>query len=161
MGERDDEVIFRRMAEGDEGETSALIRRSFEKYIAHAYTAEGLADFLKNTTPEALAARRARGQTVILALVGGGIVGVIAVRDGNHISLLFVDESLHRRGVAGRLVSMALAESRNADPSLCDFTVNSSPFAVSFYEKMGFRRTGPEQFMRGMRVTPMRLELAR
>jgi GNAT superfamily N-acetyltransferase len=160
MGEREAKIIFRRMVEGDETETSALIRRSFSKYIAHTYTEEGLEEFLKNTTPKALAARSAGGQTVILALAGTGIVGVIAIRAGNHISLLFVDESLHRKGVAGRLVSMALAAARDTDPSLCDFTVNSSPFAVSFYEKMGFRRIGPEQFMRGMLVTPMRLELA-
>ena len=160
MGVRDEGVVFRRMAEGDEGETSALIRRSFEKYIAHTYTAEGLADFLKNTTPEALAARKARGQTVILALAGTEIVGMIAVRGGNHISLLFVDESRHRTGIAGRLVSMAVAESRSSDPSLSGFTVNSSPFAVEFYERLGFRGTGPEQFMRGMRVTPMRLDFA-
>jgi GNAT superfamily N-acetyltransferase len=161
MGESKDGVIFRRMAEGDEEETSALIRRSFEKYISHTYTEEGLAEFLKNTTPGALAERRARGQNVVLAVAGKEIVGVIAVRGGNHISLLFVDESRHRMGIAGSLVSMAVAESRNADPSLSGFTVNSSPFAVKFYERMGFRGAGPERFMRGMKVKPMMLEFAR
>jgi GNAT superfamily N-acetyltransferase len=153
-------VTYRRMKAGDEGETSALIQRSFRKYIAHTYTPEGLEEFFKDTTPEALATRVERGQTVILALSGRRIVGMIAVRDKNHISLLFVDESRHRGGTASRLVSMVLADARASDPVLSFFTVNSSPFAVRFYERIGFRAVGPEQFMKGMRVTPMRMELA-
>jgi GNAT superfamily N-acetyltransferase len=158
-GDREVEVTYRDMAAGDEEETSALILRSFRKYIAHTYTTEGLREFLKETTPEAIAARKDQDQLIILAFAGKAIVGVIAVRNKNHISLLFVDESRHRKGTARRLVSMALARVRTSDPSLRDFTVNSSPFAVKFYEKLGFQPVGPERVMRGMRITPMRLAL--
>jgi GNAT superfamily N-acetyltransferase len=114
MDKRQAEVTFKLMAEGDEEEASALIHRSFRKRPVPTYTDEGLGEFSENTTPEALACRRSRRRAVIVALVGNGIVGMIAVRDKNHISLLFVDESVHRRGTAARLVSMAAAEADEA-----------------------------------------------
>jgi ribosomal protein S18 acetylase RimI-like enzyme len=144
------------MKEGDEGEMSALIRRLFIKYIAHTYAPEGLAEFMKGVESSVLLDRMKQGQIVILAVLQEDIAGVIAVRGGNHISLLFVDERFHRKGIAQALVSMAHESARAADPLIRDFTVNSSPYAVKFYEKLGFCATGPERMMRGMRITPMR-----
>jgi ribosomal protein S18 acetylase RimI-like enzyme len=152
----DPRFVYRDMKEGDEGEMSALVRRLFGKYIAHTYAPEGLAEFMKGAQPSALLDRMKQGQIVILAVSQEDIAGVIAVRDGNHISLLFVDERFHRKGIAQALVSMARERARAADPSIRDFTVNSSPYAVKFYEKLGFCATGPERMMRGMRITPMR-----
>lgn len=34
-------------------------------------------------------------------------------------------------------------------------TVNSSPYAVPVYEKLGFHATGSEQTVNGLRFTPM------
>jgi hypothetical protein len=37
----------------------------------------------------------------------------------------------------------------------CEFTVSSSPNAVSAYERLGFRITGSEQCVHGIRFVPM------
>jgi len=34
-------------------------------------------------------------------------------------------------------------------------TVNSSPYAVPIYHKLGFKDTGSEQVVNGLRFTPM------
>lgn len=85
------------------------------------------------------------------------LVGVIALREGQHISLLFVREQFHHLGVARRLVKMAVAYVEAMKPETRAVTVNSSPYAVGFYEKVGFQALGPEKMADGIRFTSMRL----
>lgn len=79
------------------------------------------------------------------------IVGVVATRNnGNHIALLFVDGKHHREGIGRKLfetISQKSLEGR--------ITVNSSPYAVEFYKKMGFIPNSEEQITDGIRYTPM------
>jgi predicted GNAT family N-acyltransferase len=39
------------------------------------------------------------------------------------------------------------------------YTVNSSPYAVEFYEKRGFEKVSEEQLKDGIRFTPMKQEI--
>jgi hypothetical protein len=62
--------------------------------------------------------------------------------------MLFVQSSLQRSGIARALLA-------SAGDANCEFTVNSSPNAVSAYERLGFRITGSEQCVHGIRFIPM------
>jgi GNAT superfamily N-acetyltransferase len=84
------------------------------------------------------------------------IVGVIAVRNGSHVSLLFVDPSLHGRGIGRRLFAAALMEMRRRQPDLDCVTVNSSDFAIPFYRALGFEPSSEPFFSKGTKITPMR-----
>jgi GNAT superfamily N-acetyltransferase len=158
------EIAYRGMRAGDEEEISRLIQKSFRTYIAHTYKPEGLANFLRETSPGGMRERLDADQLIIVAEhrdagTSGSIVGVIAVRRGNHISLLFVDDLYHRRGIAQELVSRAIATIRAGEPEAGCVTVYSSPYAVPFYNQLGFTSEGPQTFERGMLVTPMKLAL--
>ena len=72
------------------------------------------------------------------------LIGVIALRTGQHISLLFVRGKFHHLGVATK------------NPKIRAITVNASPYAVGFYEKNGFTALDKEQEADGIRFTPMR-----
>lgn len=85
------------------------------------------------------------------------LVGVIALREGQHISLLFVRGKFHHLGIAGKLVRVAVDAVAVTEPKIRAVTVNSSPYAVGFYEKMGFDALGTEQQADGIRFTSMRL----
>ncbi|MBU9737013.1 GNAT family N-acetyltransferase [Diplocloster agilis] len=37
--------------------------------------------------------------------------------------------------------------------------LNSSPYAVPIYKKLGFRNTDTEQLMNGIRYTPMKINI--
>ncbi len=87
------------------------------------------------------------------------LIGVIAIRPGQHISLLFVRGKFHHLGVAGRLVRIVISEIKKAGPEIPAITVNSSPYAVGFYEAVGFKALGPEEKRDGIRYTPMRRDL--
>lgn len=54
-------------------------------------------------------------------------------------------ERFHHLGIAKRLVRMAVAHVKAMEPDIRAVTVNSSPYAVGFYEKVGFQPLGPEK----------------
>ena len=159
-----DELICRDMVDGDERAVSRLIQESFHRFIARDYRPEGIDTFLEHTSPEGIAVRTRKGQLLIVAekkKAGGEpvIIGVIAVRSGNHISLFFVEEEHHGRGVGRALLNEVRRRIKKRLPDVQFLTVNSSPHAVGFYERMGFRPLGPERYKMGMLVNPMVLDL--
>ena len=87
------------------------------------------------------------------------LAGVIALRSGQHISLLFVRERFHRLGIARKLMDVAVDAVISEGPRIRAVTVNSSPYAVGFYKKVGFVPLGPEQKADGIRFTSMRLTI--
>lgn len=87
------------------------------------------------------------------------LVGVIAMRSGFHISLLFVDCEYQRQGVAKRLVRRASAYCMEKNPMLRHITVNASPHGLPAYLAMGFKPLSEELKKEGMRYTLMRITL--
>ncbi len=84
------------------------------------------------------------------------LVGVIALRTGQHISLLFVRGRFHHLGIATSLVDVVIDQVAASDPEIRAVTVNASPYAVGFYKKIGFLPLKEEQKADGIRFTPMR-----
>ena len=79
--------------------------------------------------------------------------GVIATSENRkHICCFFCKKAkYHRQGIGRTLWEYVLNHSeRNV------FTVNSSPYAVPVYRKLGFVETDTEQLADGMRYTPMK-----
>ena len=91
--------------------------------------------------------------------VNNTIIGIIAVRNFVHISLLFVDKHYHKQGIARTLFDDVIKICKEKISFLQIVTVNSSPYAVGFYHKLGFVDISSEQTVDGIRFTPMRLEI--
>ena len=86
------------------------------------------------------------------AFEDGILKGIIATRDERkHICCFFVAAKYHRQGIGRKLWEYIKANSR-----FSEITVNSSPFAVEIYHRLGFENTDIEQSTDGMRYTPMR-----
>lgn len=82
-------------------------------------------------------------------------MGVVATRQPCHISLLFVDKEHHRQGIGRELLSTITSFYKEAGVNR-EMTVNSSPYAVEIYHKLGFMDTDTEQLVNGIRFTPMK-----
>ena len=80
--------------------------------------------------------------------------GVIATNENRkHICCFFVKAQYHRQGIGRKLWEYLLVNGRSEI-----ITVNSSPYAVPIYHKLGFVDTDVEQLSDGMRYTPMKYE---
>lgn len=79
------------------------------------------------------------------------LLGVIATRNkGNHIALFFVDGKHHRQGIGKKLFKIVLENS-----TAKEITVNSSPYAVEVYHRLGFVDIAPEENTNEIRYIPM------
>ncbi|HWQ61474.1 MAG TPA: GNAT family N-acetyltransferase [Negativicutes bacterium] len=150
-----DELGIREVAADEVTLASDLVRTVFANYVAPGYSAEGVATFLAYVEPAAILQRLAGQSFMLVALVRKRIVGVIEVRDGSHICLLFVDEAFHKQGIAKRLVKAALVRAKLLQCGPEKLTVHSSPYAVPVYERMNFCRSGPEEEKDGIRFVKM------
>lgn len=131
--------------------------RTFLKYEADVYTPEGVRNFYKFVTDEVLHRMFLMGEYQVFgAYEGDGhMVGMLGLRNRNHISLLFVEEAYHRQGVARSLMQYVFEYLLSEVGGVSAVTVNSSPYAVGFYHKLGFKDLQPETMADGIRYTPM------
>jgi GNAT superfamily N-acetyltransferase len=153
------EVTIRSATRQDAPRLAELACRIFLAYVAGSYRPRGTRRFLRRNTARGIRARLRKGQIVLVAASRGVVLGVIAVRSGNHVSLLFVEPAVHRQGVGRRLFSEALARMRTRQPDLDCVTVNASDFAIPFYRALGFEPASAAVDRKGARITLMRKAL--
>ena len=125
-----------------------LIWTTFLQFEAPDYSEEGIKsfkDFIEN-------------RDIIITLEFWGaydsllLKGVIATNENRkHICCFFVKAEYHRQGIGRKLWEYLLENSKSEV-----ITVNSSPYAVPVYHRLGFVDTETEQLSDGMRYTPMK-----
>lgn len=132
-----------------------LVQDVFMEFEAPDYTKQGVKAFIEFCEYNAIKHMIDDGiLSFWVCLDDGKIVGVIAVKNICHICMLFVDKDYHRRGIGKRLFRTVLADARK-NGNVKEITVNSSPYAVAFYHKLGFTDIRSEQTLDGIRFTPM------
>jgi GNAT superfamily N-acetyltransferase len=146
-------IIYRQIHPSEAAIVSSLAREVFDQFVAPGYQTEGIAEFHRYASAEALSQRQKAGHITLVAEHSGDLVGMLHLREPRHVAMLFVQSSRQRGGIARGLLAAVGALAGDTD---CEFTVNSSPNAVSAYERLGFRVTGSEQCFRGIRFVPMR-----
>ncbi len=145
-------IIYREIHPSEIAAISSLAREVFDQFVAPHYQVEGVAEFHRYASVEAFLQRQKSGHITLVAEHSGELVGMLHLREPRHVSMLFVQSSRQRGGIARGLLAAACALAGDPD---CEVTVNSSPNAVSAYERLGFRITGSEQCVHGIRFVPM------
>lgn len=136
---------IRELNESELEEALNLVWEVFSEYEVPEYSEEGINEFW----------RFIHNQDELDKLYIYGafnkdeVVGVIATRN-EHISLFFVKEEYQKRGI-GKSLFEYIIDKVGED----NITVNSSPYAVDIYEKLGFKAIDKEQLVNGIRYIPM------
>lgn len=124
-----------------------LIWETFLKFEALDYSSEGVKSFQKFVEDKDILLET----EFFGAYENGEIRGVIATRnDRKHICCFFVKEQFQRQGIGRKLWEYVKNSSSHNI-----ITVNSSPYAIPIYHKLGFTNTEAEQLKDGIRYTPM------
>ena len=133
---------------------SALIH-SVTPFLTVNPDGAGAGEFLKTITPEAVRGYIAADNFVYqVAWAGDQLAGVVAMRDYRHLYHLFVAPEFQRQGLARRLWEHARSQAITARND-AGFTVNSSVFAVTVYERFGFKASSPKVEAHGVAFVPM------
>ena len=126
----------------DADEACRVVRRSITElcHADHKGDAPTLALWLANKTAESM--RRWIDQNhVFVAIDGGVVVGVAAIRSSGEIMLNYVSPDFRFRGVSKALVGQL--EARASDLAVDTITLLSSGTARRFYLAFGYKENGP------------------
>lgn len=156
MTERDGfPYVIRWIRPEEWAEAVCLIWRTFMEFEAADFTQPGIENFREFLTDGQLYNWYLEGKyQMMIALDGNRVIGEISVRNGNFISLLFVDKAYHRQGVGRELIRCMSAYLKRERQEIY-VAVKAAPYAVGFYRKIGFRVSRPEEEIAGIRVTAM------
>jgi GNAT superfamily N-acetyltransferase len=132
-----------------------LVWRVFLEFEAPDYSPQGIEEFKKFICYDSMMKQYENEEIIFWGcIVNHEITGVIASRGTSHICLLFVNKEYHRQGIGRRLFHTVLEDCKRK--SNCNtITVNSSPYAVEVYHRLGFVDLDQEQTVNGLRFTPM------
>ena len=136
-----------------------LAYRVFLRFEAKDYGREGTDSFAQFLTNPLLEKMFHSGRyTVFVAVLEGELIGIGSLRNGNHLSLLFVDGDYHRNGVGTEIIK-ALQDFLLQETEYVTMTVNASPYGVPFYEHLSFESLGDFETLDGITYMPMELYL--
>jgi GNAT superfamily N-acetyltransferase len=157
-------VNVRAMSADDSKAVSRLILTLFDEFVAPGYSKKASKTFRRQTRRQSRCAELGEGESRLVAetLVDGvrdELIGVIGVRDVSHVHWLWVRKDWHRNGVASILMANVIAEIREQRADVMKITLNSSPYAIPFYLRLGFQICGDEVDKKGIICTPMKLDL--
>jgi GNAT superfamily N-acetyltransferase len=151
-----DAITIQPFDQGTAVEVSALVRQVFDEHVAPSFGPEGVAEMHRHVAPEAIT-DRARTHSTFVAWQQGQPVGVIEVRDADHVSMLFVRTSHMGLGIASALLARAEEACRAAGrPKM---TVHSSLNAQTFYERLGFVARSEPQHVHGFSFLSMEKDI--
>ncbi len=141
------DCVIRVIKQGEIERALCLVWKVFQEYESPDYTKEGIEEFYRSIHDEKYLSKLCWYG----AFIQDELVGIIATRsEGTHIALFFVDGKYHRQGIGKRLFQTVQKKCYSDK-----MTVNSSPYAVQVYHKLGFTDTNAEQTVNGLRFTPM------
>ncbi|WP_265456062.1 GNAT family N-acetyltransferase [Enterococcus sp. HY326] len=134
-----------------------LVTAVFDTFQAPDYGPDGVASFKNFIDFQQLYPQLTSGKISLYGyFVNQQIVGLLGIRNPNHICLLFVAEAYHRKGIARKLFANWLQEH---SANLTTVTVNSSPYALAAYQKLGFEGDTTVIETDGIKFIPLTLTL--
>lgn len=152
-------IVIRKIT-SDEVETAMnLALEVFMQFEAPDYDPLGVDTFKKDIVenPEFIENAKQGICPIYGAFDGDKMVALIGMRSSKtHINLVFTKKEYHRRGIARAIFHYLLEDILKENPSLEVLTLNSSPYGLPFYLKIGFEALSEEQEINGIRFTPMR-----
>lgn len=129
---------------------SALCMASFQHTVAPHLPAQGCATFAEVASAGAFAERLQGDNLMLVCEARGRLAGLVELKEGRHVAMLFVTPDCQRQGVGRRLIEAALQHARGAG-----VTVNASLPSVRAYQQYGFREAGEIAQYAGLIYQPM------
>ncbi|WP_098995126.1 GNAT family N-acetyltransferase [Fusobacterium polymorphum] len=144
-------IEIKQLLNNEKDEALLFAKRVFIESEDESYSEQGIETFCNFVNNKKIT----KSFKVYGAFEDNVLKGIIATdRRKRHINLFFVDKVSQGKGIGKKLMSFIIDDNENSF-----ITVNSSRYAVSIYEKIGFIKTEEEKEQDGLKFTPMKLVL--
>lgn len=145
---------IRKLTHDDLPRVSALCLDAFMLAVAPSLSAQGVETFARVAAVQAFSDRMEGDNLMLVCVADGAIAGLIELKEGRHVAMLFVAPGWQRRGIGMRLMSAALEQARGEA-----VTVRASLSSVTAYESYGFSFAGDVGEFAGLVYQPMEKRL--
>jgi hypothetical protein len=88
------------MKQGEEEQVFTFIKGVFNQFVAPEFSQEGIEEFMKYIQPDALVSHLKINHFALTAALGFEIIGVIVLRDYNHVALFLLTIGTNERELA-------------------------------------------------------------
>ena len=144
--------MFRELLYEDLAQASDVLWKSFYFAEKNNHSLQGMERFRDLTSPVSLSINTFDGKLQLFgAFFDEKMVAVGAIKDENHILLLYVLPEYQKRGIGAAF--LAYMENRCKGKNI---TLNSSDYAISFYTSRGFELAGKRTVEEELIYTPMK-----
>lgn len=147
-------MIVRKMEERDLEAVSAICIASFTRSVADSLSEQGIATFTSIAANDAFLARMNGDNMMLVAERSGEVQGVIELKEGRHVAMLFICPDQQKKGIGKALLAAALKHARAET-----VTVRASLSSVPAYIKYGFKCSGDIGEFAGLVYQPMEIAL--
>lgn len=152
-------IVIRKVTSDEISSAMKLALEVFMEFEAPDYGPEGTETFKRDIVenPEYLEKAKQGLCPIWGAFDGERLVAIMGMRSNKtHINLVFTRKEYHRRGIARAIFDRLISDLLTENPNLKEITLNSSPYGLPFYLKVGFIPLTNEQTINGIRFTPMK-----
>lgn len=155
------EYEIRRLTAAELPMATELAWDTFLRFEAPDYGPEGVESFRRTVieNEEFLGKCESGENRMWGAFDGDQLIGLYGMRGESHICLVFTHHAYHRKGVATALFRRGIEDLRKENPGIKRITLNSSPYGLPFYLRVGLYPTDMERTIDGIRFTPMAYDL--
>jgi GNAT superfamily N-acetyltransferase len=147
-------VPTRKLEKKDLEVVSSICMKAFMHSVAPSLSGEGIDTFREIASADAFSERFRGDNTILVFEETGQTKGLIELKEGRHVAMLFIDPEFQKQGIGRELVSAVIAYTRTDA-----MTVSASLNSVSAYLQYGFICAGEPDEKSGLKYQPMKLEL--
>ena len=145
---------IRKLEQKDLAGVSSLCMKAFMDSVAPNLSIEGVETFQGIASVDGFSNRMKEDNTILVYEENGKVKGVIELKEGRHVAMLFVAPDFQERGVGRALISAITPYTRGET-----ITVSASLNSISAYFRYGFICAGDPDEKSGLKYQPMELEL--
>jgi predicted GNAT family N-acyltransferase len=139
---------------------SNMINTIFDEFVGKDYSEEGNITFKDYINPQNILNRfNKKNNQYFVARYNDEIIGILEIKNKDHVSLFFIKKEFHGRGIGKKLFEHYLNITKNENTGIKTITVNSSIYAEKIYSKLGFIKTNEIQEKDGIKYIPMEYKL--
>ena len=139
---------------------SNMVNNIFDEFVGKDYSEEGNNTFKDYTTPSNILNRfNEKSGKFLTAKHSNEIIGILEIKNNDHISLFFIKKEFHGKGIGKKLFEHCLSIIKNENSEIKIITVNSSIYAEEIYSKLGFIKTNEVQERDGIKYIPMEYKI--
>lgn len=141
---------IRKMVHADLPSAYSMCLEAFMLAVAPSLSTQGVETFAKVASQEAFAERMKSDNLIIVCVANGNLIGLVELKEGRHVAMLFVSPDAQRRGIGMRLLNAALEHARTNI-----MTVRACLPSIPAYEHYGFALAGDVGEFAGLVYQPM------